>query len=462
MQKVSIDSVGVVYFLGIGGIGMSALARYFHLKGKTVLGYDRTPTALTTELEMEGIPIHFDDNVLEIPQLIRLTPKEDVLVVYTPAIPANSNELKWFTDNGFSLKKRSEVLGAITQHTTTIAVAGTHGKTTTSTLIAHILTHSGIGCNAFLGGISSNYSTNLLLDDTSNIVVVEADEFDRSFLTLHPSRSVITSMDADHLDIYGSEEYVRTGFNLFAQRIREGGILFCKQGLPLDREPLKTLCRVMTYTINDSADFRARDISVENGYYFFTFQSPDQKIENLCLGMPGRHNVENAVVACAVALEMGVKPEQLSRALASFKGVKRRFETHVHNEKTVYIDDYAHHPEELKACIQSVKELFPGKIVTGVFQPHLFTRTRDFADSFARSLDLLDEIILLPIYAARELPIAVIDSQMLLNKILNPHKKLVEKSELLSEVKKRRPEVLITLGAGDIDTLTEPLKKTLE
>jgi UDP-N-acetylmuramate--alanine ligase len=453
---MSLDRIEIVYFLGIGGIGMSAIARYFHAQGKTVLGYDRTSTALTTELQMEGMDVHFDDTVLEIPMIIKHTAKEKILVVWTPAIPRDSNELNWFADNGYTMKKRSEVLGLITESTRTIAVGGTHGKTTTSSLIAHILTHSGVGCNAFLGGITGNYKSNLLLNGSSDITVVEADEFDRSFLTLSPTISVITSMDADHLDIYGSDEYVKEGFNLFAQKLKPGGTLFVKAGLPLVREAMPDQTEVLTYTIDDSADFRSRDVRVENGKYVFTFQSPEQKIENLHLGLAGRHNVENATVACAVALKMGVTEDQLREALANFKGVKRRFEYVYESNDTVIIDDYAHHPEELRAAIGSARELFPGKKITGVFQPHLFSRTRDFADGFAESLGLLDEVILLPIYPARELPIPGIDSHMLLDKIFGNVKKHLEKSELLAELTRSKPEVLLMLGAGDIDTLVEP------
>ena len=458
---MKLDTVENVYFLGIGGIGMSAIARYFHAHGKHVMGYDRTATPLTTELQLEGIPVHFDDLVAEIPQLIKSSPLEKTLVVYTPAVPKDSVELHWFQSNGFTIKKRSEVLGMITENTRTIAIGGTHGKTTTSSLVAHLLKHSGKGCNAFLGGITSNYDTNLLLDRNAEWTVVEADEFDRSFLTLTPEISAITSMDADHLDIYGSAEYVRESFHLFANRLKANGTLYYKARLPLQTEQLRSDIQVVSYTIENTADFRSRDVQVINGAYQFTFQSPEAKWENWTLGLPGRHNVENATLAAAIALQVGLSPEQIEAGLASFKGVKRRFETIIKRDDLVYIDDYAHHPTELSAAINSARELYPGLPVTGVFQPHLFTRTRDFADDFAKSLELLDEIILLPIYPARELPIEGIDSQMLLDKISKSSKKLVEKGELLSVLKSHPPKVLLTLGAGDIDTLVDPLKQAL-
>ncbi len=456
---MNLKDIEVYYFLGIGGIGMSALARYFRSQGKEVMGYDRTSTALTTELELEGIPVHFDDTILEIPNIIKLTEKSKVIVVYTPAIPADSNELNWFKENEFSLMKRSQVLGLITENSKTIAVAGTHGKTTTSAMIAHILTHSGLGCNAFLGGITTNYKSNLLLSPQAEWTVVEADEYDRSFLTLSPTLSVITSMDADHLDIYGSHEYMIESFNLFAQKLKIGGVLMCKAGLPLTDDKIDMGVAIYSYTLNGSADFRGRDINIEDGRYFFTFQSPESKWENLELGLPGRHNVENAVAACAIAMECGITEEQVRAALSSFLGVKRRFEYHIRRDDLVMIDDYAHHPEELRACLSSVRELYPDLKVTGVFQPHLFSRTRDFADDFAKSLELLDEVILLPIYPARELPIPGIDSQMLLDKISGRPKILVQKSDLLAELRSKPREVIVMLGAGDIDALVPIVAK---
>lgn len=456
-SHMNIQQFEVYYFLGIGGIGMSALARYFNSRGAMVMGYDKTSTPLTTELEMEGISVHFDDTVLEIPGVIKHTDKSKILVVYTPAIPKDSSEFNWFIEHGYTMMKRSQVLGMITADTRTIAVAGTHGKTTTSSMIAHILTHSGLGCNAFLGGITSNYQTNLLLSPTSEFTVVEADEYDRSFLTLTPTYSVITSMDPDHLDIYGSHEYMLESFNLFAQRLKPSGTLVYREGLPLDRNALDASLKVHNYTLTQSADYRGRDIEIENGRYYFTFQSPEEKWEKIELGLPGTHNVENAIAAIAICTELGLNENQIRAALRDFKGVKRRFEYRIRREDIVLIDDYAHHPEEIRACLGSVKELYPESHITGVFQPHLFTRTRDFADDFARSLEILDDILLLPIYPARELPLPGIDSQMLLDKITKPSKKLVEKSELLAELRSKPRQVIVMLGAGDIDALVSPV-----
>jgi UDP-N-acetylmuramate--alanine ligase len=454
---MNLQQIEVYYFLGIGGIGMSALARYFHIQGKHVLGYDRTQTPLTTELEMEGISVHYDDNVLEIPGIIRHTDQQKILVVYTPAIPADSAELNWFRDNQFTMIKRSQLLALITANTRTIAVAGTHGKTTTSSLIAHILTHSGIGCNAFLGGITTNYGSNLLLSKDSPWTVVEADEYDRSFLTLSPEISVITSMDADHLDIYGAHSDMLESFLLFANRLKSGGQLIYKAGLPLDEKKVNDGVAISTYSLQHSADYRGRDIAISHGEYHFTFQTPTEKWIDLIAGLPGTHNIENAIAAIVVALRIGLSEDQIRAAVASFLGVKRRFEYRIRRPDFVLIDDYAHHPEELKACILSVKELYPQMQVTGVFQPHLFSRTRDFADEFARSLELLDDIILLPIYPARELPIPGIDSQMLLDKISEKPKKLVDKGNLLAELRSKPRQVVVMLGAGDIDALVTPV-----
>lgn len=459
LAPMDFRNIETVYFLGIGGIGMSALARYFKSQSKFVMGYDRTSTALTTELQMEGIDVHFDDNSMEIPHLVRLGDKSKILVVYTPAIPKDCHELNWLSENGFTIMKRSQVLGLITEHTKTIAIAGTHGKTTTSSLVAHILTDSGIGCNAFLGGITSNYNSNLLLCPTSEWTVVEADEYDRSFLTLSPTISAITSMDADHLDIYGSLEYMHESFNLFARKLNSNGTLYFKKGLPVKTENVPFTWK--QYAIDKEADFRADHIRIENGSYFFdlvvsessAYHHYNDELKNLELGLPGRHNVENAVVACAIALQVGVCPSKIRKALANFRGVKRRFEYRLKRSDLIIIDDYAHHPEELRACISSVKELYPNSRITGVFQPHLYSRTRDFADEFAQSLSLLDDIILLPIYPAREQPMPGIDSQMLLDKISKSSKNLVEKSELLAELKRKKREVILLLGAGDIDAL---------
>ena len=457
MISMNFEETEVYYFLGIGGIGMSALARYFHANGKLVMGYDKTSTPLTTELEMEGIAVHFDDSVLEIPPVVRHTPKEKVLVIYTPAMPKDSQELNWLYEHGYTLIKRSKALGIITAQSKSIAVAGTHGKTTTSSIIAHMLKHSGKGCNAFLGGIATNYGTNLLLDKNAEWTVVEADEYDRSFLTLSPVISVITSTDADHLDIYGSHEYMKESFNLFAQKLVSGGLLIFRKDLPIDVSALTTGVNHNDYSGFSEAGHFASNVRIEDGNYFFDYRTQHECWPSIELGLPGMHNVENAISAIAVCRAVGLTEAQIRSGLSSFKGVKRRFEYHIRRDNLVLIDDYAHHPEELRACISSVRELYPAKHITGVFQPHLFTRTRDFLEEFARSLDLLDDVILLPIYPARELPLPGIDSQLLLDNISIPTKKLVEKHNLLAELTGSPRQVIVILGAGDIDALVSPI-----
>lgn len=456
-NSINFDETEVYYFLGIGGIGMSAIARYFHAQGKLVMGYDRTSTPLTTELEMEGIAVHFDDSVLEIPPVVRHTPREKVLVIYTPAIPNVSVELNWLAEHGYTLIKRSQALGVITAQSKSIAVAGTHGKTTTSSMIAHMLKHSGMGCNAFLGGIATNYSTNLLIDKNAVWTVVEADEYDRSFLTLSPEISIITSTDADHLDIYGSHEYMKESFNLFAQRLNAGGLLFYRQGLPIDVSSLGQGIGHRTYSGSEQAEHFASAVHIVDGQYFFDYHAGDVCWKEVELGLPGMHNVENAIAAIAVCRAVGLDEGQVRAGLQSFMGVKRRFEYHIRRDDMVLIDDYAHHPEELRACIESVRQLYPHKHITGVFQPHLFSRTRDFLEGFARSLEMLDDIILLPIYPARELPMPGIDSQLLLDNISKPSKKLIDKQFLLAELTGSPREVIVMLGAGDIDALVSPV-----
>ncbi len=454
------EQTHTIYFLGIGGIGMSALARYFNAMGKQVIGYDKTQTSLTDELVAEGIHVHFTEN--ESPAVLGLTP-ENTLVVYTPAVPKDHKELVYFTDKGFNVKKRAEVLGLITEGSFAIAVAGTHGKTTTSSLIAHILKSAGIDCSAFLGGITQNYNTNLFigktLGDRNAVTVVEADEYDRSFLTLHPDLAVITSIDADHLDIYGNKEHMHESYNLFAKQVKPGGTLVAKTGT----EPVQhgVGANIISYALKSEADVFSHHRIISNGRYQYAVKGKDWEIQELTLGLPGLHNVENSVAAVIIARLMKISDDEIRKALASFKGVKRRFEYQIRNEKLVFIDDYAHHPEELKACILSVRELYPSKKITGVFQPHLFTRTRDFADGFVKSLSLLDEVILLDIYPARELPIAGVTSAMLLDGIESKSKMICSKRELVAELKKRKLEVLLTLGAGDIDALVEPVKNAL-
>ena len=449
---MELDNIKRVYLVGIGGIGMSGLARYFHHAGRVVCGYDKTPTDLTIALNNEGMPIVFDDNTGLIPPSLR-TPDAGTLIIYTPAIPKDSAILNFFKDNGFELFKRSQVLGIISKGMYTVAVAGTHGKTTTSTMIAHILKDSGKDCSAFLGGISSNYQSNVLYGK-NNIVVVEADEYDRSFLTLHPDIAIVTSMDADHLDIYGDHSHLTQSFKLFASQIKPGGTLIHKKGLDLPGG--------FTYAVEAEADAAASNIRIENGDFYFDFKNSKTHIANIKMGIAGTHNIENAVAAIEATLMLDVSAGAIKSALGSFKGVKRRFEYIIKNDRYIYIDDYAHHPEELKACIRSVKRLYPDKKLTTIFQPHLYTRTRDFADGFAEALDLSDELIMLDIYPARELPIAGVSADMILERMKLWNKRKCGKQEAVDLVKKEKPMLLLTVGAGDIDQLVQPLKKALE
>jgi UDP-N-acetylmuramate--alanine ligase len=441
-----------VYLVGIGGIGMSGLARYFHHLGCRVYGYDKTATSLTHALESEGIQVIYTDDAGLIPSLF-LTPDESTLIIFTPAIPKDSAILNYFKDKEFELFKRSQVLGLISRGMFCVAVAGTHGKTTTSTMIAHILKDSGKDCSAFLGGISSNYHSNVLYGK-NDIMVVEADEYDRSFLTLHPDIAIITSMDADHLDIYGDHEELNKSFRLFAGQLKTGGILIHRQGLPLEQG--------FTYSITAEADAMAKNIRIENGDFYFDFENGAVSIPAVKLGIAGTHNIENAVAAIEAALNLKIDAAAIKDALASFGGVKRRFEYILKTALHIFIDDYAHHPEELRACISSVKRLYPNKKLTTIFQPHLYSRTRDFADGFAEALDMSDELILLDIYPARELPIPGVDAAMILSRMKTANRRKCSKQEAIELVKNERPELLLTVGAGDIDQLVEPLKNVLE
>lgn len=443
-----------IYFIGIGGIGMSALARYFLANGHSVAGYDRTESELTDKLQSEGAVIHFSDDVSVIPDAYKN--QENTVVVYTPAIPSSHTELNYFKENGFELLKRSQMLGRITEDTFCIAVAGTHGKTTTSTMIAHVLKDAGMKVNAFLGGVSANYYTNLLLDKDAEYTVVEADEFDRSFLTLKPNIAVVTSTDPDHLDIYGNHDEMKVTFQEFVGKIVPGGLLIQRNGLGLKSD------QSITYAIDENADAFTSNVFVKNGAFHFDFDFRNNSITDLQLGMPGRHNVENATAATVVGKELNISEEKIRAALKSFRGVQRRFETIFHSNNVIYIDDYAHHPTEISAAIDSAKMLYPNRKLTVVFQPHLYTRTRDFIDGFAASLSKANEIILLDIYPARELPIEGVSSQVLLDKIENHNKKLVTKEELVGELKSKGVDVLMTLGAGDIDRLVSPIKQMLE
>jgi len=447
---IDFKKVKNIYFLGIGGIGMSALARYFNHNGMKVSGYDKTPTPLTDHLISEGIPVHFVDD-------IKYIPKKVDLVIYTPAIPKEHKEFIYLNEKGYALHKRAEILGEIVKDSYTIAVSGTHGKTTITSMIAHILKQSGKDVFSFIGGISKNYKSNLILSDKNSIAVVEADEFDRSFLQLHPDIAVISSMDADHLDIYGSKDYLVESFRLFANQIRKDGKLFLKKGLQLSG----VNADVSSYSAKLKADYYAKDIHVKNGSFYYTICAPNKVLISVKAGIPGLHNIENAIVAAAIALNCGVKPTAIKKGLETYTGVSRRFDYRIKEENLVFIDDYAHHPEEIKACIHAARELYPGKKITGVFQPHLFTRTRDLAEGFAESLAKLDELILLDIYPARELPIKDITSEALLSKIKMKNKMVCSKEGLIEELVKRNLEVLITIGAGDIDQLVEPIEKSL-
>ena len=437
---------------------MSALARYFMAGGFEVAGYDLVESKLTIQLSAEGSLIHYVDNVDKIPEIYRnIIKKEEVMVIYTPAVPEAHTELRFFRDKGFRVVKRAEVLGWITSEARCIAVAGTHGKTTVSTIIAHLLKQSELDCSAFLGGISINYNTNLLLGK-SDLIVVEADEYDRSFLQLYPWLAVVTAVDADHLDIYGGHDEMEKTFIKFIGQIKPGGILLIKKGLSLESENMHDVLKY-TYGIKTNADFYCSDVTIDEGLYVFNIHTPDGIIKDIHFGYPGRVNVENAVAAVATLTLLGVKQETIKKALLYFSGVKRRFEIVFKSDKMVFIDDYAHHPEELKACIASVRELFPGKSITGVFQPHLYSRTQNFANEFAGSLDELDELLLLDIYPAREKPIPGVTSEMILRKMKIENKQLVKKENLIDLLGNKDYEVLLTLGAGDIGELVEPLKK---
>lgn len=445
---MELQAIKRVYLVGIGGIGMSALARYFAQRGCLISGYDKTRTALCSLLESEGIKIDYEDLADRIAADF-MKCDDATLVVYTPAVPKESEILNYFRVQGFALYKRSEVLGIISAGQFCIAVAGTHGKTTTSAMIAHILKDTGFDCTAFLGGIATNYESNFL-QGSNNVVVVEADEYDRSFLTLHPDLAVITSMDADHLDIYGNAGQLEDSFKLFAGQLKSAGTLFFKSGLPLEHG--------LTYGIANTSGISANGIRVEAGNFVFNYEDGFKHIAGIKMLLPGRHNIENALAAIAVALKLGVEAELIKKALGKFRGVKRRFEYIVKTDDRIYIDDYAHHPAELKACFAAVRELFPAKKLTVIFQPHLFTRTRDFADEFAEVLSTVDDLVLLDIYPARELPISGINAEFLLDKVTIQDKKILNKTQVLGYIDAKLPSLLLTVGAGDIDTLVEPLK----
>lgn len=455
------EGEGVVYFIGIGGIGMSALARFFHAGGVKVSGYDKTPTVLTRELEASGIAVHYEEDLAAIP-------KDAGLVVYTPAVPANHRELQYYRENGYRVVKRSDVLQLITAGSFNICIAGTHGKTTITTMTAHLLRDSGFGCNAFLGGIAVNYGSNFWSSER-NVCVIEADEYDRSFLKLSPDIAVITAMDADHLDIYGTAEAMENAFIDFSKAVKPGGTLVRQFGLKRGKELRAD--QHLTYSLqNEAADLYAANIRMISGSYEFDVVLKEEVIENVHLNMGGMHNVENAVAAIAIASSLGIESEKIKAAVENFRGVKRRFEYILKNDRIVFIDDYAHHPEELRALISGARTLFRQKKCTVLFQPHLYSRTRDLADGFAEVLDGADEVILLPVYPARELPMEGVSSEMILERMKNEQKAVMGKEELLRWIKeeytvtlnKEFGQVLITAGAGDIDGLLEPIKNILK
>lgn len=448
-----IASFDRAYFIGIGGIGMSALARYFNLLGWKVSGYDKTQTKLTEALTNEGISVHYEDkgNFID-PYFLD---KEKTLFVFTPAIPREHRELSYVKENGYQLLKRSEVLGLITRNSKALCVAGTHGKTTTSTLLAHILDSSALKCNAFLGGISSNFNSNFVSSSTSEYTVIEADEFDRSFLRLSPYASIITSTDADHLDIYGDNALFLEGFQAYANLIDPNGFLIRQVDVNLDHP------NTITYAIDKQADYIGRNLRFKEGQFLFDLKTPTENWENIVLGVPGIHNAENAVACVALVKQIGIDEDIIREALASFKGVKRRFEYHVRKNNLIYIDDYAHHPTEINAFISSIRLLYPNQRVTGVFQPHLFTRTRDFFEGFVESLSELDELILMPIYPARELPIEGISSEAIKAKISSIPVQVLDHNETVKYLSNFSEGVIVTIGAGDIDLVVDPLTTAL-
>lgn len=453
---MNLSQIHSVYFIGIGGIGMSALARWFKHNGKAVTGYDKTATALTRQLMSEGFDIHFEDNIERVSAQIK-EQKEKALVIYTPAVPQGHQELNWFKNNDFKVMKRAAVLGWITEQMPCLAVAGTHGKTTTSSMLVHLLKSCGMDCAGFLGGISTNYKTNMVLNQSDKaFAVIEADEYDRSFLSLHPQMAVVTSADADHLDIYADADNLKDSFRAFIQQIKAQGTLVIKESLQKELVNRNDLhCK--TYGL-ESGEIQAKGLRIEDATFIFDYQDGEREIAGLRLQVPGYHNVENMLAAIALTKTLGADDEQIKAAVATYAGVKRRFEYIIKSESRVFIDDYAHHPVEIQATLKSARALYPHIKMTVVFQPHLFTRTRDFAEDFAHSLSLADEVILLPIYPAREEPLPGVSSEMLMNKMTIRQKSVVNKTDVLAILKKQQPELLITLGAGDIDQLVEPIK----
>ena len=461
---MNLDLYKHIYLLGIGGIGMSALARYFNAQGIQVSGYDKSKTTLTEKLEKEGIAIHYKDDISQISDEVKVAKFAEILAIYTPAIDENNTEFHFFKEKGIIPLKRSEVLGIITRQSFTIAIAGTHGKTTTAALLTHILKNSEIDCTAFLGGVSKDFNSNLILAEKGNIVIVEADEYDRSFLSLYPDVAVITSIDEDHLDIYENKKSLEIAFQKFASQVKQKGFLLVQAGVQTEFEKPEEGALV-SYSATEKADYYASNIGISNNKTKFDIgvldilpgMAYEKKITNLLIDIPGKHNIENVLAASAVACFLGATCDNVEKAIGSFKGIKRRFEIHLHNDKMTFIDDYAHHPKEVKVTIQAVKELYEGKKVMVIFQPHLFSRTQDFADEFAESLSLSDELILLEIYPAREKPIDGVTSQMLAEKCTIKNE-VCSKEQLISVLEKKDFEVLLTMGAGDISTMVQPIK----
>ena len=446
---MNLNNIHNIYFIGIGGIGMSAIARYFNANGKQVGGYDKTKTDITDSLVDLGITVTFNDDINNLEG--RYLNPETTLIVYTPAVPKNHAQLNYFLDNKFKVLKRSEILGLITENSFCLAVAGTHGKTTTTSILGHLLNECNVDLTAFLGGISENYNSNLILNG-DKVSVVEADEFDRSFLTLSPDMACVTSMDADHLDIYGDASELIKTFEAFTKKLKPNGKLFVKNGLPLQG---------ITYGIEDNADYSAQNITIQNGAYVFDVKTPKTVLKQFKFNLPGRHNLSNALVAVAMSLEYGLPQDKLVKALASYKGVKRRFTYQIKTDDLVFIDDYAHHPEEINAVHQAVREMYPKDKVVAVFQPHLFSRTQDFAQDFAKSLAQFDQVLLLDIYPAREMPIQGITSDWLLGMIDNRNKKLVTKQTVVQYIKDSKAKIVLTIGAGDIGAEVSKIKKQL-
>lgn len=454
-----LDNIKRIYLLGIGGIGMSALARYFRFAGQVVSGYDKTPSPLTDELIAEGIPVHFSEDRQLMPSL---ADREDTLVIYTPAVPESFGEMTWLRENNFNIVKRSQVLGYLSRGKKCIAVAGTHGKTSVTTMTAYLLRESAVDCFAFMGGVSRNYGTNMLLPgNDSNLMVAEADEFDRSFLRLFPEMAVITWMDPDHLDIYGTADHLVEAFAIFVSQINAGGTLLCRKGVAVDRN-WNSEIRYYTYSASEPADFQAVNVEVTDGAYLFDLVSPLGVIQGIRLNYPGLMNVENMTAAISLALLNGVKESEILASVPEYKGVERRFDIRYKGRKTIYIDDYGHHPRELEATIRSVRHLYPGRKITGIFQPHLFTRTRDFAQGFADSLDLLDEALVMEIYPAREEPIPGVDAGMILDLMKLESRRRCSSGDFPSVLDGYQLEILLTLGAGDIDRLVGPIVSYLK